>query len=268
MINRFFRINDNLYRGSAPSVKDVVDLHDRFGIKRIVSLDQGAGEKIDRICKLLGINHLIIPVDATKIEPIAYLLSQDLDEVLIDNGPTFVHCLQGKDRTGMVIAMWDCKHGGASCDEAIDRAKMLGFGQGLPRKITDFYERVIRHYCGCAKKGHDLKKDEMSSDDVGYADIVDNERQWRTEWRDSYLDEADMKSFAPGQDIGIREYPYSNVYNYEYDPSLSTREQPEGNGGKVDLGNVGNAPQVGIYDNNLGQNGVGPVQIGGGFANT
>jgi hypothetical protein len=258
MINRFFKINDNLYRGSAPTTRDVIDLRDNFGIRRIVSLDKTAGEKISRICKLLAINHIIIPIDATKIEPIAYLLAQDLDELLMGNGPTFVHCIQGKDRTGMVIAMWDCKHGGTTYDEAIKRAKSLGFGSGLPPKITKFYERVIRHYC----------ENQNDNDDVNDADIVDHQRENITEWRDSYLDEADMKSFAPGQDMGIREYPFASVYNYEYDPYLSTRDQPNGNGGAIDLGDAGGTPQVGIYDNNLGQNGVGPVEIGGGFATT
>lgn len=255
MIHRFYRINENLYRGSAPTTQDVVELNDKYGINRIVSLDQMAGENISRICKLLGISHIIIPLDATKISPMVKLMSYDLDELLIDDGPTFVHCIQGKDRTGMVIAMYDCKHDGVSCDDAIKRAKKLGFGVGLPPKITKFYERAIRHYCGCPK------------DDDNNADIVDNERQYKSEWRDSYLDEADTKSFAPGQDIGVREFPFSPVYDYAYDPTLSTRENPDGNGAPIDLGDVGGTPMVGIYENDSGIRGAGPVEIGGGFVN-
>lgn len=267
MIHRFYRINDNLYRGSAPNTKDVVDLHDRFGIRRIVSLDKIAGENISRICKLLGINHIIIPIDACKIEPIAYLMSKNLDELLMDNGPTFVHCVQGKDRTGMVIAMYDCKYNGVSCNEAIAKAKSIGFGKGIPQKIAKFYERVIRHYCGCAKTGHDLKPNEMNDNNLA-ADIADNARQNRTEYRDSYLDEADIKSFAPGQDFGIKEYPFSQVYDYAYDPKLSTRDQPEGNGGAIEIWNAGGTPQVGVFDSDAGVHGSGISELGGGYINS
>jgi hypothetical protein len=98
VIRRFIKITNNLYRGSAPTVQDVKDLHNKFGIRKIVSLDAMAGHKINRICKLLGIEHIIIPIDMVHLEPIAKLLSYNLYDLLIEGGPTFVHCIEGKDR--------------------------------------------------------------------------------------------------------------------------------------------------------------------------
>src|SRR5579863_8526924 len=104
MIKRFYKMNDNVYRGSAPSSSDIADLQERFGIKKIVSLDEMVGKKIDRMCKLLGIDHVIIPVDAAKVEPMAQIMELDVCKLLEDGGPTYVHCLEGKDRTGMLCA--------------------------------------------------------------------------------------------------------------------------------------------------------------------
>jgi protein tyrosine/serine phosphatase len=252
MIQRFYRINDDLYRGSAPTTKDVVDLHDQYGINKIVSLDKSAGEHISRICKLLGIEHIIIPIDATELEPMAALMNWDIKELLLDNGPTYVHCIQGKDRTGMVIAMYECSVDGVPYKEAIKHAKALGFGSGIPEQITKFYERAIKAYC--------------NDEDTNDADIVDNTRQWRNEWRDSYLNEADMKGgWGPFQDPAIREYPFSRVYDYAYDPKDNTRDWKDI---PVDLGETGGTPLVGIYESDAGIHGVGPVENGGGFVNS
>jgi Tyrosine phosphatase family len=280
LIKRFFRINDNLYRGSAPSPQDVIALKNQYGIKKIVSLDEIAGKHIGRICKLLDLTHIIIPLNADDIEPMANLLNENLQQLLIEGGPTYVHCIQGKDRTGMVIAMYDCKYNDVSCDEAIDRAKSLGFGIGLPPTIRDFYERAIRSYCDC-----EMPEDENS------ADIVDHTRQWRNEWRGSVLDEADRKSFSTYQDpnvnewpelsdtytdtlngnfgigetVSLRSSPFGQPYDYAYDPKWSTRETNEE---PADFEDDYGVPMVGQYDSDAGIKGVGPVEIGGGFVNS
>jgi len=269
MIKRFFRINENLYRGGAPSTKDVMDLHDRFGIRKIVSLDETAGKKIDRICRLLGIEHVIIPIDAAKIEPIAELLNMDVHQLLMEGGPTFVHCIEGKDRTGMVVAMYESKYNDIPVEEAIERAKAVGFGHGVSPKIKHFYEKAIRSYC--------------ETSDENNADIVDHTREYEGEWHDTYLDEADGKSFAPSQDpmvqehpfkmvdVGYgyspRDYPYYSGYDYAYDPSLTTREQIKEQPIAFEPGGD-KFPMVGLYENDSGMHGQGPVELGNGFVNT
>jgi len=46
MIKRFrVVIPDVLYRGSAPTAQDVLELHDKLKIKKIVSLDERSGER-------------------------------------------------------------------------------------------------------------------------------------------------------------------------------------------------------------------------------
>ena len=47
-----------LYRGSAPTPDDVVSLHEKLGVRKIVSLDEKTGDRIERACRLLGIRHV------------------------------------------------------------------------------------------------------------------------------------------------------------------------------------------------------------------
>lgn len=201
MINRFIKINDYLYRGGAPSAEDVLTLHQLFGINKIISLDGNIGKKVDRICKLLGINHIIIPINGSDLEPIALLLSYDLKKLLMDDGPTFVHCAQGKDRTGMVIAMFKCKYMGWSCQEALKEAEKLGFGIGLEPKVKNLYRKII---CMCCQKKHDHTNLDNNS-----ADIIDNMRN------DQMDHDINLPSFAPFLDFQAK-----NVSPYENGPGL------------------------------------------------
>ena len=62
MIHNFRKIAPDLYRSSAPSPVDVVNLKNKLGIKKIISLDEATGKRIDSITKHLGIKHIIINI--------------------------------------------------------------------------------------------------------------------------------------------------------------------------------------------------------------
>src|ERR1700693_2324264 len=125
MLHRFIKVSDDLYRGSAPSPADVIALYKNYGIRKIVSLDIDSGNKIKKVCKMLEIEHILIPLHPTKvsIKPLIHLLKQNLYDLLIKGGPTYVHCFQGKDRTGLVIAMYKCQYMDMTCQDAIKEAK-------------------------------------------------------------------------------------------------------------------------------------------------
>ncbi len=245
MIQNFAKVTDNLYRGAAPTVEDVKHLKTKYGINKIVSLDAASAAKINRICKLLAIEHIIIPIEPDlKIKPLIQLFSYNLKKLLTDNGPVFVHCFAGKDRTGMLIAVFRCKYMGWSCEDALKEAKSFGFGIGLPDNLIRLYSKLI---CTACKKSHS-----RASVDENAADIVD---QSRSAFHNSLLGTIDFKSFAPFLDT-TRQYPYDGVYNSSYDQSL-TREnyKPESKGENV--------PLVGVFDGNSGIKGDGFVDAGG-----
>ncbi len=84
MIHKLREVIKGLYRGSAPSPKDVLWLKDNLGINKIVSLDQETGDKIDRACKVLGIKHVKMYIDETK-QSLLKFLNYDLKKLLLDN---------------------------------------------------------------------------------------------------------------------------------------------------------------------------------------
>lgn len=248
MINKFIQVDTGLYRGSAPSPKDVEILKEKYNVNKIISLDQNSANVIANSCKLFGINHVIIPLDGNK-QSLINLLSHDLKDLLINNGPTFVHCKHGKDRTGLVIAMYQCKYKGKNPEIAIQEAKQLGFGVGVDPGFIKLYEKLIR-----ASK---------SNSDVNNADIVNNQRENKGDSRDSVLDEADRSSFEAylGKNRLNQNDP---VYNTINDQS-PTRENYNNKPIKEDPLKINIVPQVGVHDNSAGIVGAGPSENVGGF---
>lgn len=207
MINRFLNVTDGLFRGSAPAPEDIEKLKNDYGIRKIVSLDDQSGRRIANEAKVLGINQIIIPLTFDSIG-LLKLLKYDLKDLLINGGPTYVHCYHGKDRTGLVCALFECKYLGEDPEVAINRAKTIGMGVGLDPRVTKFYEKLIR---SC-----------KPNKDVNSADIVSNTRAPSGDNRDSYLDQAQQGSFAPYLSK-TRQMPMDSVYNPINDQS-PTRE--------------------------------------------
>lgn len=238
MIHRFRTIIPHvLYRGSAPSPQDVKHLKDKYGIKKIVSLDEKSGERIARTCKLLGIHQTKLYINGDERKSLLHFLSQDLRKAFLTGGPTFLHCLHGKDRSSLAAALIECKFLHKSPEQTLKEAKKLGFGVGVAPHIISLYERIIRN---C-----------KPSRDQNSADIVSNEREYIGDNRDSFLDEAHMSSFSPYLDP-TREYPYTanqGDTRDNYDQPLLQHNQEEMN----------TVPTVGLFNNDAGLGAAGPT---------
>lgn len=249
MINKLIKVTDNLYRGSAPTPKDVLWLKNHLHINKIISLDRESGEKINRTCKLLNIKQYKIYLDGSK-KSLLKLLQHDLKKLLLDDGPTFVHCFAGKDRTGLVIAMFKCKYMNMDPDKAITEAKRLGFGEGIDPRITNQYEKLIRQ--------------SSKNSDNNSADIVSNEREYISDNRSSPLDEAHQGSFSPYLSQ-TKQNPIDAVYNY-IDDQFPTRENYNRPINQKNIEkNHSSIPLIGIYNNDAGIHGAGPTEPVGGF---
>jgi Tyrosine phosphatase family len=248
MIHRLRKVADGLFRGSAPTPKDVLWLKEILGINKIVSLDEGTGEKIDRACKMLHIHHIKAYINHDR-KSLYNVLQQNLKKLLLDDGPTYVHCAEGKDRTGLIVALFKCKYMGVKPQDAIQEAKSLGFGVGIPPQTTHLYEKIIQ---SC----------KPADQDVNHADIVSNIRESIGDNRDSFLEEANRGSFAPYLDH-TRQNPIDAVYNYVNDQSPTRRnydQEPPIKSHPEDA-----IPQVGVFDNDAGIRGPGPTEPVGGF---
>ena len=249
MLQRFLQVTDGLYRSGAPSVKDVIKMHKMLGINKIVSLDYAAGNNINKICKMLGIKHIMLPLDGSH-QSLLNLMRHNFRKTFLEGGPTLIHCQAGKDRTGFVSAFIKCKYLGCSYEDAMKEAYSLGFGVDVDPLVISTYTKLIKKIC--------------NKSDVNNLSIVDNEREYRGDVRDSYLDEGRQMSFAPFLSQ-VRQYPYDPVYN-PLDDFSQTRENfndkpiiPHADSG------TGNAVMVGEYDNAAGIEGSGPTEHSGGF---
>lgn len=247
MILRFREVLPNVYRGSAPAIKEIPYLIKQYGIRKIVSLDKECGLKINKACKNFGIEQIIIPMNGTN-KDLLRILDLDLKNTFIDNGPVFIHCRAGKDRTGFVSALLKVKFNNVNPEDAIQEAKDLGFGLFLNdkwKKTIKKYEKAIR----------------SANQDSNSADILSESRSDKMSPNDSYLDQAQMGSFAPYMSK-TRQYPYDNVY-YTDTVEYETRETKDNIDPKKENNNK--IPYVGTYNNMTGIRGAGPSENYGGF---
>lgn len=159
----FRKVSPKLYRSSAPTAEDVIWLHKKIGITRIISLDEKTGARISLACKLLGIEHVMLPINLGQKSTLIRFLTK-VGKLFDSDKKTLVHCLHGKDRTGMAVAIYRCQEEGWPSEQAIEEAKGLGFGVGLDPKVVALYTSVIN--------------DADETDDVNDAsDIVDASRE-------------------------------------------------------------------------------------------
>lgn len=269
MIPRFRRVNENLYRGGAPTIEDVIALNRKFGINKIVSLDELAGNHIDRATKLLGMKHIMLPIDIAKKSTLVRFLHHNLYDLLQKDGPVFVHCSAGKDRTGLAVALFHCMYDGWTCKQAYDDAVKLGFGKGIPVHIIQLYADLIQQTCGCNGKHMKSSKYDMNSnfDGVGYdpVDIVDAQREYPSDYADYTLGGWEQQSWSPYSDYRVRSYPYDSQYD-DAEPQYHSRQDEGLDDGDFGIHSNVSMPQIGQYDQNTqGISGAGPSMVGGGF---
>ena len=139
----FDEVNSELYRGGQPGaggLRQLVDLK----IKTIVNL-RGDGEGVDKeaaAARALGLGFFHIPFSRSGRPRDA-----DMKQVLAiintpEYQPVFVHCKQGADRTGTVIAIYRITHDGWTSEQAKAEAKSHGmhlWEAGMKDYIHDYY---------------------------------------------------------------------------------------------------------------------------------
>lgn len=235
---RFKKVDKNLYRGGSPTNKDVQQLVDDFGIKRIVSLDQDTSDKISKKCKQLGVEHITIPLDFSK-KTLLKLLKYNIVD-LLGSKKTFVHCKAGKDRTGLAVALYKIDKG-TSPTKALEEALAFGFGVGLNDKARKLYTDVILSDNG----------DENDATDTIATSQYDISNE------DNYLRDSQHPSFAPFLD-STKTYPNNVVYP-EYYRNHDTVNKP------VLEDTANDMPIIGIYNNDGPSMGYGPTEQLDGF---
>jgi len=126
-IHNFHRVDDHVLRGAQPGEKGVRALS-AIGVKTIVDLRTGEErEEMEKSeAKALGMNVIAIPMNGFRAPTDAQI--ERVLAALNDPAawPVFVHCRQGEDRTGTVIACYRMKHDHWDNVKALAEARQLG----------------------------------------------------------------------------------------------------------------------------------------------
>lgn len=145
-IKNFGQVNHNYYRGGEPDDDDYADLA-ALGIRTLVDLrgDDGDGKE-----KLLvgraGMNYVHIPM-STRKTPSAATVEEFL-RVVSDpaNQPVYVHCVEGRHRTGVMTAVYRMARDGWTADQAFNEMRQYHFGPAFLhatlKKFVYEYERA------------------------------------------------------------------------------------------------------------------------------
>lgn len=141
-VPNFHKVNDDLYRGGQPSLEGFKSLA-KLGIRTVVDLriPDGAANREKYVVESLGMRYVHIPLHGQETPT-----QGDVDEafsVLMDSAqwPVFVHCREGKDRTGMIIACYRISHDGWTNMRALAEAKSYAV-----RQIKPAMESYINQY--------------------------------------------------------------------------------------------------------------------------
>jgi uncharacterized protein (TIGR01244 family) len=127
-VRNFHQVNEHLYRGGQPTEEGFKNLA-KLGVKTVVDLrlmDEHSTSDEKRIVEAAGMRYVNIPMQGV-VTPREESISKALKLMTSQaDGPVFVHCRRGADRTGTVIAVYRMAHDGWKNDQAVHEAKSYG----------------------------------------------------------------------------------------------------------------------------------------------
>lgn len=148
-IKNFDKVDDYYYRGSQPNITDIKELS-KMGVKTIINLRKvynfNKSELLEQklTANRSGINYINIPM-SPNLPPteaqIKYFFS------ILDNSknlPVFVHCYQGRDRTGIMTALYRVRYYRWDFDQAYAEMKKHGYHSIIFPELKKFLAAKIR----------------------------------------------------------------------------------------------------------------------------
>jgi protein tyrosine phosphatase (PTP) superfamily phosphohydrolase (DUF442 family) len=140
-IPNFHKTNERLYRGGQPA-GDGWDSLARLGVRTVIDLRRAGEHSTEaeaRAVEAAGMRYVNVPLHGHVAPP-----ETDIIKILtiLDSGDRiFVHCREGKDRTGTVVACYRIAVDGWDNRKALSEAKSLGmhwYALGMKSYILGF----------------------------------------------------------------------------------------------------------------------------------
>ena len=130
-----------IYRGAQPTPEGIARLASSdYKVSTVIDLrDDGKDWEAGAVAAN-GMVYKRIPSNAGKVEPAK--IKEFLSTVAGAPGPVFVHCKEGRDRTGLEIAMYRIMVQGWTRDAAVEELRAHGYNRfwfpGIERYVMSF----------------------------------------------------------------------------------------------------------------------------------
>jgi len=139
----FYKVSERLYRGGQPKGGGIKRLAG-LGIKTIINLrgpdELARGEEAE--AKAAGLSYFSIPLPGLS-RPTHEQVSRVMAIIEAqENGPVFIHCKRGSDRTGTIVAVYRIAHDEWTANQAMSEARNFGLSWmefGMKDYVSDYY---------------------------------------------------------------------------------------------------------------------------------
>jgi len=131
-IFNFGKIDEGYYRGGELKGSDAADLA-KLGVKTVIDLRSDSDYEADeaRLVSSAHMNYIRIPM-TTRVAPTVAQIEKFLSIVRDPaSQPVYVHCVEGRHRTGVMTAVYRMTVDGWNADRAFDEMKQYKFGMAM-----------------------------------------------------------------------------------------------------------------------------------------
>lgn len=136
----FHIVSPGVWRSAQPDSTAFTKMK-KHGLKTIINLRGDKANEIEecRIAKNLDLNFFSFPMDARVPQDTEYL--REILNIVTDssNQPVLIHCLGGKDRSGLIVGLYEKEYLHKSFDEI--KKEMIMYGHDY-QKYTHILETV------------------------------------------------------------------------------------------------------------------------------
>lgn len=145
----FKKVSDSLYRGSLPSASDLKVIKS-YGVKTVLDFNRKSHPEEKKACEELGLEYIHLPWTAYWFNYIRVGYYRKIAEKFIEivgdkkKHPIFVHCYHGRDRTGMLVAIYRIVYEGWRIHDALEEMKEFNFKYWRHWDLVRFLKRYAQ----------------------------------------------------------------------------------------------------------------------------